>query len=81
MPSHWSLKLRNSQQGVCGIQRYTHSVHLQSCYSQFALPKHGTSRTSCIVPHSILIIQNPRVGAYKARELVQSLLGENRMSV
>jgi len=25
---HWSLKLRNSEQCVCGIQRYTHSLHL-----------------------------------------------------
>jgi len=53
----------------------------QSQYSQFALPKHGTSRTGSIVPHSILKMQNPRVGVYKARALVQSLLEENHMSV
>ena len=50
----------------------------QSCYSEFALPKHGTSRTGCIVPHSILKIQNPRVRVYKTRALIQSLLGENK---
>jgi len=53
----------------------------QSQYGQFALPKHGTSRTGCNVPHSILKTQNPRVGVYKACALVQSLLGENHMSV